>query len=161
MATTRTRKPRKPRAYCTGSGRFVAGAIPPATVHDCPVCYRESIRVKTDGTLFKHYRKAPVTKSDPAHQKRILELYGITGEEYEQLLRAQDGKCYICEKPPRAKRLAVDHDHTKGNTREAVRGLLCRRCNHRLLGSAHDATRILKRAIEYLENPPAWKVLRT
>jgi hypothetical protein len=40
-----------------------------------------------------------------------------------------------------------------------VRGLLCRRCNHRLLGSAHDATEILKRAIEYLEFPPAWRVI--
>lgn len=122
------------------------------------MCYR-LVKVKGDGTLFKHYRKAPVTTTDPAHSKRVLDTYGITGEEYEALLAAQDGKCFICEKPPRAKRLAVDHDHNLGFTREAVRGLLCRRCNHRLLGSAHDATRILKRAIEYLEQPPARKVL--
>lgn len=88
-----------------------------------------------------------------------MDTYGITGDEYEQLLAAQDGKCFICQRPPLSKRLAVDHDHDLGNTREAVRGLLCRRCNHRLLGSAHDATTILKRAITYLENPPARKVL--
>jgi hypothetical protein len=139
---------RRRRAYCAGKA-VVDGA--------CTRCYRP-VRTTVQGLPYKHYAKAPTDRSDPTHGKRILETYGITGEEYEAILKAQGGVCYICEQPPRSKRLAVDHDHDKTG-RESVRGLLCRRCNHRLLGSAHDATAILKRAISYLENPPARVVL--
>lgn len=50
-------------------------------------------------------------------------LYNLTLEDYESLLSAQSGKCWICkdiEYP-----LKVDHNHVTGK----VRGLLCRRCN--------------------------------
>jgi hypothetical protein len=40
-----------------------------------------------------------------------------------------------------------------------VRGVICKRCNHDLLGAAHDDIEILKRAIAYLESPPADAVL--
>lgn len=142
---------RKARAYCPGSGRSPTGV-------QCPRCFRE-VRIRVDGTCYSHYAKAPTTHTDPKHAKYVLEKYGITGDEYEAILAAQGGVCFICQAPPRSKRLAVDHDHELGFTREAVRGLLCRRCNHRLLGSAHDKTDILRRAIAYLESPPARKVL--
>lgn len=48
-------------------------------------------------------------------------------------------------------RLAVDHDHRTGEPR----GLLCKRCNHDLLGSGHDDIKFLYRAIAYLLFPPA------
>ena len=154
MATSgRPRRPRKPRSYCPGSGKSTTGV-------QCPKCYRE-VRVRINGTVYSHYAKAPTSKTDPKHSAYVLDKYGITGEEYELLLAAQGGVCYICRARPVSKRLAVDHDHDLGFTREAVRGLLCRRCNHRLLGSAHDETTILKRAIDYLDNPPARKVLNT
>jgi hypothetical protein len=148
--------PRRTRANCRGSGRSLDIDADPI----CPVCYGD-VRVRVNRTIFVHRSKAPTTRSDPNHSKRILETYGITGEEYESILKAQGGVCFICQKPPRSKRLAVDHDHDKGNTREAVRGLLCRRCNHRLLGSAHDAVPMLQRAIDYLTKPPAHLVLET
>lgn len=153
---------RRPRTYCPGSSkavielRLVEGALWDTS---CSRCHR-SVRATKDGTAYKHFAKAPVDRTDPNHSKRVQETYGITGSEYEAILKAQDGKCAICQQPPRSKRLAVDHDHTLGNTREAVRGLLCRRCNHRLLGSAHDATEILHRAIEYLTHPPAKTILK-
>lgn len=77
--------------------------------------------------------------------------YGITEEQYNELLLEQAGKCAICLKKPRTRALAVDHDH---KTNE-IRGLLCSRCNHGLLGNAHDSIEMLKRALDYLENPPA------
>lgn len=53
--------------------------------------------------------------------------YGITIEEYDAKLLAQDGKCAICSDPPTATRkLAVDHDHATG----AIRDLLCHVCNN-------------------------------
>lgn len=77
--------------------------------------------------------------------------YGITEEQYEELKLAQGGKCAICLKKPRTRSLAVDHDHKTGS----IRGLLCSRCNHGLLGHAYDSIEMLERAIGYLKNPPA------
>lgn len=58
--------------------------------------------------------------------------YGITLEDYEQMLKAQEGVCKICLERESAlsskgdvRRLCVDHDHQTGR----VRGLLCVRCN--------------------------------
>ena len=113
-------------------------AVPPARL--CPTCIRLNKRAA----------------SKKAHSSRILKTYGITGEQYDELYEAQGRKCAICQTSTGArKRLAVDHDHKTGE----VRGLLCGKCNHRLLGSAHDGPEILERALEYLKNPPARSVL--
>jgi hypothetical protein len=73
---------------------------------------------------------------------------------YSKLLKAQGGKCAICQQPPKGIRLAVDHSHLSG----AIRGLLCYRCN-RGYGLFHDESVVrLERAAEYLRNPPATKV---
>lgn len=85
----------------------------------------------------------------------LLRKYGITEEQYEQILEAQAGKCAICLKKPRTRRLAVDHNHKTGK----IRGLLCSRCNHGLLGHAHDSIAVVERALEYLRNPPAKDIL--
>lgn len=77
--------------------------------------------------------------------------YGLEPGEYDVLLAAQGGRCAICGNRPGRKRLAVDHDHQTGE----VRGLLCERDNHRLLGGAKDSLSILRRAVAYLEQPPA------
>jgi hypothetical protein len=82
---------------------------------------------------------------------RVKATYGLDGERARDLLTVQSGRCAICGRKPRAKALAVDHDHVSG----AVRGYLCQRCNHDLLGAAHDSLDILRAAVAYLENPPA------
>lgn len=72
--------------------------------------------------------------------------YGITDEEFDQLLDAQDGKCKICgtsKWPHRGP--CVDHDHTTGR----VRGLLCLNCN-RGLGAFMESSAILENALKYL-----------
>jgi hypothetical protein len=51
----------------------------------------------------------------------VEKLYGITGAQYDALLVAQDGRCALCRREPKGKRLAVDHRHSDGQ----VRGLLC------------------------------------
>lgn len=91
-----------------------------------------------------------------AHEKRVQDTYGISGEEYARLLALQGGRCAICRNVPRTIRLAVDHNHKTG----AVRGLLCKRCNHDLLGGGHDDVVMLYRALEYLLYPPAERDVR-
>lgn len=89
--------------------------------------------------------------SSAAHAKAVEDKYGITEERYAELFKQQKGRCAICRNKPRTQRLAVDHDHKSGE----VRGLLCKRCNHDLLGGGHDDFELLWRAISYLLFPPA------
>lgn len=86
-----------------------------------------------------------------SHASRLEKTYGIDAAEYDRILKAQGGRCAICRNRPASKRFAVDHDHKT----EDVRGILCKRCNHDLLGGAHDGVTLLWRAIGYLLFPPA------
>lgn len=122
---------------------------------------------KGDGLHCQRCQKKKATKqkaSARAHAKRIEETYGITADEYAALLDYQGGACAICRRAPRAKRLAVDHahdlEHDGQATRESVRGLLCRNCNRNVLGHLQDDPSALSRAIDYLKQPPARKVLK-
>lgn len=75
--------------------------------------------------------------------------YGITAEEYADMVARQNGVCCICGKPPQGKytRLSVDHCHKTGR----VRGLLCNRCN-RAIGLFEDDPRLITVAAAYLSN---------
>lgn len=92
--------------------------------------------------------------SAAAHDSAIRKAYGIGTREYNAILRAQGGRCAICGRRPGKRRLAVDHDHHTGE----VRGLLCASgdygCN-KGLGYFNDDVEILRRAVAYLEAPPA------
>jgi len=54
--------------------------------------------------------------------------YGLTIGEYDALLKRQKGRCAICRRPPKKRRLYVDHDHAT----KKIRGLLCASCNSSL-----------------------------
>ena len=75
--------------------------------------------------------------------------FGITEEQYEELLDRHGGLCALCRKSPEdeGKSLAVDHNHKTGE----IRGVLCGYCNHRILGRHTDAD-LLRRMAYYLEN---------
>jgi hypothetical protein len=81
--------------------------------------------------------------------------YGITEEQYEELLETQGHSCGVCGKHESTfpVRLAVDHNHRTGE----VRGLLCNYCNHRLVGRHTDADLILT-VSEYLRKGTGWFV---
>ncbi|MEK7112105.1 MAG: endonuclease VII domain-containing protein, partial [Patescibacteria group bacterium] len=69
-------------------------------------------------------------KSSPEQRRfNVLKCStGVTKDQYQELLRLQDGKCAICNISTKDlnKNLAVDHCH---NTL-LLRGLLCMKCNH-------------------------------
>lgn len=85
--------------------------------------------------------------------RSIRILYGLEEKEYFELLIAQDYKCAICgipeEKSPR--RLHIDHAHAESKyvPKNAIRGLLCWECNHRLI-AAHTDPEIFNKAAQYL-----------
>jgi hypothetical protein len=93
-----------------------------------------------------------------AYGGHALRTYGITPEEYAQLLKHQGGRCAVCRQRPRSRRLAIDHDHETGE----VRGLLCSpegySCNRDVLGTLEgkgDALVLARRLVAYLESSPA------
>ncbi len=76
----------------------------------------------------------------------LLRNFGISNDDYDELLKRQGGGCAICGRPPKKAALHVDHDHETS----AVRGLLCVGCNN-ALGQFKDSTDLLARASSYLE----------
>ena len=86
----------------------------------------------------------------------LRRTYGITSAEYDLLLAAHDGGCWICGKKPKVggRRLHVEHDHRT----KAVRGLACWSCN-RGLQTYRDAPAILRAAADYLESNEATTIL--
>jgi Recombination endonuclease VII len=90
--------------------------------------------------------------SKAAHENRVQDQYGLKPGEYrEVVIEGQGNRCGICRARPITVRLAVDHNHQSGR----FRGGLCSKCNHELLGAAHDSLPILLRAVAYLMAPPA------
>ncbi|RKR92841.1 recombination endonuclease VII [Micromonospora pisi] len=81
----------------------------------------------------------------------LARKFGITVEQYNEMWRAQDGKCAICGQPETEREwLSVDHDHSDGT----VRGLLCRMHNA-ALGGFGDSPELLLAAVEYLRTAKA------
>ena len=80
--------------------------------------------------MSKEYSKR--WHDDPKNADKILTQrlgkYGITAEQYNKMLAEQNGVCAICGRPPKTKRLHVDHDHKTGK----IRALLCMMCNTKL-----------------------------
>lgn len=96
-----------------------------------------------------------------AKNRRLLETYEITIDEFDAILAAQGGVCAICKKKHTV--YDLDHDHAVAKVwglRASVRGVLSKRCNRRLLPAATDSVEILQNAIEYLTHPPAQDVLK-
>ena len=63
--------------------------------------------------------------------KIILKKYGLSRENYFQLLKDQNGCCKICNNKTE---LVIDHNHKTNK----VRGLLCHRCNWQLLAALEN-----------------------
>lgn len=90
---------------------------------ECRPCGQERKRAWTQGAgREKHL----------AIKKRhqLKKLYNLTPEQFETMLKAQGGRCAICEadEPGGRGTWHVDHDHESG----LVRALLCWQCNRRL-----------------------------
>lgn len=80
---------------------------------------------------------------------RYKTRYGITLDDYERLFALQDGKCAMCGKEQKHKRLAIDHCHKT----DAIRGLLCSRCNL-AIGNVGDSIDLALKMVQYLSKQP-------
>ena len=111
-----------------------------------------------DGRQYKcqncatQYKRDLIAGDPDRHRKlhrwaKLKQSYGVTPDKYEEMYRAQGGKCAICASTcDRHKHLSVDHCHTTGK----VRGLLCQKCNV-ALGQLQDDPQLLRAAADYLD----------
>jgi len=103
-------------------------------------------------------RKIAYNKRHPdnPHTRHNWYRYGLSENQYKELLAKQNGTCAICKKPEiTTKRrngnnilqsLSVDHDH---NTKK-IRGLLCNKCNT-ALGLLEENIDTIHNLLKYLE----------
>lgn len=100
--------------------------------------FRKKVIDRTRIWRLKNPEKAKIVK----RRSVLKHKYGITLEDYQDLLTKQNSKCAICK---REIGLCIDHDHKTGKTR----GLLCHACN-RAIGLLKENEEILKNAIYYI-----------
>lgn len=122
----------------------------------CKHCKRENERefkkTPKEKARLKIYRaKVYVKNKDKFKDDQRRRRYGITREQFDKMLKNQEGQCDICYAPfdcsSKNSSPHIDHDHETG----AIRGLLCHKCNM-CIGQMGDDTTVLGNAVGYLIN---------
>jgi hypothetical protein len=116
-------------------------------VSACKTCTIKNNFTYRDKEHQKAYKADYHKNNLPRKLRNDLKKYGLTFDQYNQMLDRQNKCCAMCKLPPSAnKRLSIDHCHSTGK----VRGLLCSNCNF-ILGLAKDSPAVLKNGAYYLE----------
>lgn len=113
-------------------------------------CHSHSEQAREERRRTDVERVARWRKENPERHRMTVRAgrYGMTADEYGELIDWQDGNCAICLRFGGLD-LEIDHDHDTGH----VRGLLCGPCN-RLLALASERAWVLEGAVLYLTHPP-------
>lgn len=74
--------------------------------------------------ILQKTRQWQLANPDKIKNRQLIRRYGISLEDYNQLLIKQNNKCKLCKEGPIHKPV-VDHNHLTG----AVRGIVCQGCN--------------------------------
>lgn len=135
----------------------------------CDSCYQKAWKIKTYGVSTDPgntrrsragYRRRKRDDPDYVRRSYYRFQYGLSLEQVEQMISAQEGRCAICHAPPiggaHGGKLNVDHDPDS----QAIRGMLCNQCNQAIGLLRHDVDR-LRSAIEYLQSSNTGLVSRT
>lgn len=99
-------------------------------------------KAKTRGYSKKWVENNPEQRKRHVRRSRIRK-YGITPEQYDEMLEAQGNRCAICGNGNK-RVMAIDHCHATGK----VRGLLCDPCN---ISLGHiERKDFLEKALKYI-----------
>jgi c-di-GMP-related signal transduction protein len=99
-----------------------------------------------------------MSKEEKKKNQYYIKKYGITLRDYNEKLKQQNEKCWICLK--KYDKLCVDHIHVKDykkmsneEKKKYVRGLLCFRCNVMLskIERQKEARQVLEGIVKYFE----------
>lgn len=133
-------------ARCSPTGEVAHGTPHGYNYHRCRCELCATWRLE-----YNRVRRERLPEELPLAARKcwLKKKYGLTPEDYDELLSGQAGVCAICGRPPRGRRdkyLHVDHDHQTG----AVRGLLCHSCNTGI-GQFEENLEWLMAAMAYVE----------
>lgn len=95
-------------------------------------------------------KKWQLENPDKVKHKRLMSAFGITLDQYNEMLAKQNHACAICGMTDQSNPKVfphVDHCHATGK----IRGILCSNCNM-ALGKFKDDTSLLYSAISYLQS---------
>lgn len=88
-----------------------------------------------------------------SRNKSFKYKYGITLQQYEEMLIKQNNECAICERQFDEKiRPDVDHHHES----KKVRGILCHACNL-ALGYLKEDEKVIQNMLDYLDRT-TWSI---
>jgi Recombination endonuclease VII len=116
---------------------------------------RANLTPEQKAVIYKHSNECRQRQyaSDPelrarASRRNTVQKYGITSEQYDAMIRAQEGLCKLCRLPlfDEPRKPVIDHCHMT----RVVRGVIHNRCNVGI-GMLKDDPILVKRALEYLE----------
>ena len=107
----------------------------------CKDCEKE-YNARPEVKRRRYTQRSAETKED----RRLKDRYGISLQDYHDMLLEQNGSCAMCPATALDKKLCVDHNHETGE----VRALLCVPCNT-MLGMAGDSADRLQAGIDYLK----------
>jgi hypothetical protein len=117
--------------------------------------HREKYRERSSKWYYENHQRAKdarkayrIEKAETIRHNKLKAAFGIGLDEYDEMLKSQNGKCAICgvHESRLLRRLAVDHCHNSGK----VRGLLCGSCNTGI-GSFKESEINLTSAIKYIQ----------
>ena len=106
---------------------------------DCEKVYED----RRSRNYKEQYRDKP---AEYRKNRQLKNRYGITLEDYNNMLQAQNGSCAMCPATALDEVMCVDHNHATGD----VRAILCKPCNT-MLGMANDSAARLQAGIDYLQ----------
>jgi Recombination endonuclease VII len=93
----------------------------------------------------QYRRRHNATRKREIRAGHLRRTFGMTLEDYDEMLLAQGGGCAICGLEP-AEGVSFHVDHLE----DLVRGVLCVRCNN-ALGQLQESAELAARALDYLD----------
>lgn len=139
----------KGRTHCDHGHELTPGNLKKRSngTYRCRPCHND-YQVRLNNT------KRPALREYQRERQRFWR-YGITAEQFDELLEKQGGACALCGRtePDHKFGWQLDHDHNCCPTKarscgKCVRGILCFRCNNTVLPIVEGP--LLGRATDYL-----------
>ena len=153
------------RKYCRKCGEYkflddfhISRKLKDGHVSICKECSKNIRNSRTPEQIEKtrqyHRLYSRIVKDKKKYNassrdRRLRRLYRLCKDDYDSMLKAQNGRCAICYRAPtESKKLSVDHCHLTGDPR----GLLCRKCNSAIGMLGDDAARVANASYYLLNN---------
>lgn len=111
--------------------------------------YMREYRKRPEARAYYHQFHRSDKNKARVRRFELKRKYGISEQDYDQMHKAQNGGCAICNLAPDKRRLAVDHNHTTGK----VRALLCSKHNIMIGVLEHPDHPLLLRYLERHNGP--------